>query len=78
MANSVAIFKLTDKLNWTNKVQFHAISKDRIYQAETGMSYLITPEWEVGAKYQFSHSNWRSQKLEYKSNQTVLTVANYF
>lgn len=76
--NTVATVKLTEKLHWINKVQIEALSNDRVQLIETGLNYSLTPEWEVGGKYQSNDTKWRSHGLEYKSEQVVLTIANHF
>ncbi|MEZ9233800.1 phosphatase PAP2 family protein [Vibrio amylolyticus] len=78
MVNATATLKLMERLNWVNKAQFRILGRDRAEQFETGLSYLINSEWEVGAKYLRNKSKWGEQGLEYKSEQGVLTIANYF
>ncbi len=60
IASALAAFEDDNFLSTTRE--------DKIYSAGTGIRYVITPQWEASAQYQYSKRNTNSQGFGYNRN----------
>ncbi|MDN2480844.1 phosphatase PAP2 family protein [Vibrio agarivorans] len=71
-------YALTDDIHAFAHAQYQQVKRDKVFLAEAGINYELNKEWDIGLKYQYQDSEWKSLQMDYNTRSVVLSVANRF